>query len=131
MRKRPNERARSGDHDSGIAFIERPSIWQHGQLARQGLSMRASRYDRQARRKTVSVPLSENLVSKAKAAGIDISRIAERALAKALDEVETARIRADLEEAARITDDYVGRHGHPFADWVEAFSPEPGADDAA
>jgi post-segregation antitoxin (ccd killing protein) len=93
--------------------------------------MRASRYDGQARRKAVTVRLNEDLVSKANAAGIDIGRTAERALAKALGEVETARIRADLEEAARLTDDYVARHGHPFADWVEAFSPEPGADDAA
>ena len=93
--------------------------------------MRGPLYDPHARRQSASVTLNEDLVARASALGIDIGRTAESALANALAKAETETIRADLREAARITDEYVAMHGHPFADWAETFSPEAGADDAA
>lgn len=45
-----------------------------------------------------------------------------------LEEAEAETICAELREAARITDEYVATHGHPFGDWIEAFSREADTD---
>jgi post-segregation antitoxin (ccd killing protein) len=93
--------------------------------------MRTPLYDPNARRKTVSVTLNEDLAAKATAAGINISRTAETALAKALEEAEAARIRLDVQEAVRITDDLVRQYGHPLPDAPVLFFPEGDEDHAA
>lgn len=89
--------------------------------------MRRPLYDLQARRKTVSVSLNADLVEKARAAGINISRIAETALATAFVAHEREAIRADLREAAELTSRLVAEHGLPFRDWTN----EDEADDDA
>jgi antitoxin CcdA len=91
--------------------------------------MRAALYDLDARRKTVSVTLNEDLVAKATAAGINISRTAEEALARAFADLERTRIKQELREAVRMVDEYVAIHGMPFDDW--ASQPESDADHAA
>jgi len=80
---------------------------------------------------TVAVELNAELVSRAAAAGVDVAATADAALAKALEKRERDRLAQELREAVRLTDEYVVKHGHPFPEWLDAFSPEPGAEDAA
>jgi antitoxin CcdA len=88
-------------------------------------------YDVNARRKTVSVTLNSDLVAKASALGINISRTAEAALIEAFESAEKERIRGEICEAARVVDEYVAAHGMPFDDWANE-APEAGdADHAA
>jgi antitoxin CcdA len=92
--------------------------------------MRTPLYDVNARRKTVSVTLNADLVRKASALGINISRTAEAALIKTFEEAEVAKIREEIREAARITDDLVARYGLPFPEFG-LFDPDSATDDAA
>jgi antitoxin CcdA len=86
--------------------------------------MRTPLYDTNARRKTVSVTLNADLVAKASALGINISRTAEAAVIRAFEEAEKARIREEIREATRMVDEYVALHGMPFDDWANA-TPSP------
>ena len=76
--------------------------------------MRTPLYDVNARRKTVSITLNSDLVAKASALGINISRTAENAIIQTFEAAEKARIREELLQAARITDELVRQHGIPF-----------------
>ena len=78
--------------------------------------MRVPLYDHTARRKTVSVTLNADLVAKSAAHGINISRVAEAALAAAFEAAEKARIREEIRDAARFTDEIVRKSGQPFPD---------------
>jgi post-segregation antitoxin (ccd killing protein) len=93
--------------------------------------MRTPLYGVNARRKTVSVTLNSDLVAKASALGINISRTAETALIEAFEAVEKERIREEIREAARIVDEYVAIHGMPFDDWANEGPPADDADHAA
>lgn len=92
--------------------------------------MRTPLYDVNARRKTVSVTLNADLVAKASALGINISRTAEAAIIKAFEEAERAKIREEMREAARFTDEMVARFGLPFPEFGQ-FDPDVESDDAA
>jgi antitoxin CcdA len=92
--------------------------------------MRVPLYDVNARRKTVSITMNADLVAKASALGINISRTAEAAVIRAFEEAERAKIREEIREAARITDDLVTQHGLPFPPFG-MFSPDEESDDAA
>jgi antitoxin CcdA len=89
--------------------------------------MRMPLYDVNARRKTVSVTVNSDLVAKAAALGINISRTAEAALIQAFESAEKERIRGEIREASRAVDEYVAIHGMPFDDWANE---GPAADDA-
>lgn len=71
-------------------------------------------YDHAARRKTVSVTLNADLVAKSAAHGINISRVAEAALAAAFEAAEREKIRAEMRAASQFIEAYVAEHGHPF-----------------
>jgi antitoxin CcdA len=92
--------------------------------------MRAPLYDVNARRKTVSITLNSDLVAKAAALGINSSRTAEAAVIQAFEAAEKAKIRAEIQEAVRITDQLVARHGRPFPPFAP-FDPDEEGDDAA
>jgi post-segregation antitoxin (ccd killing protein) len=92
--------------------------------------MRTPLYDVNARRKTVSITLNADLVAKASALGINISRTAETAVIKAFEAVERAKIREEIREAARITDEMVAKFGFPFPEFG-LFDPREESDDAA
>lgn len=92
--------------------------------------MRTPLYNASARRKTVSITLNADLAARASALGINISRTAEAALIRAFEEAERAKIRDEIREATRITDDLVARHGMPFPEF-SMFSPDEAGDDAA
>ncbi len=91
--------------------------------------MHNSLFSPDARRKTVSITLNAELVAKATEAGINISRTAEEALARAYAALERERVTQELREAARMVDEYVALHGMPFQDWANDSS--AGADHAA
>ena len=93
--------------------------------------MRTPLYDPNARRKTISVTINSDLAVKATALGINLSRTAETAIAAAFTQLERERAKAELEEAVRITDEYVAKYGHPFEEWVAQFMPEAGDDEDA
>ena len=94
--------------------------------------MRTPLYDPNARRKTVSITLNADLVAKASALGINISRTAEAAVIEAFEAAEKAKIREEIREAMRMVDEYVALHGLPFDDWANgAPEAEDGADHAA
>jgi len=93
--------------------------------------MRTPLYDVNARRRTVSITLNADLVAKASALGINISRTAEAAVIQAFEAAEKAKIREELSEAARMVDEFVAIHGMPFDDWTnEGLEPDD-ADHAA
>jgi len=92
--------------------------------------MRTPLYDANARRKTVSVTMNADLVAKAAALGINISRTAEAAVIRAFEEAERAKIREEIHEATRITDELVALHGLPFPPFG-MFDPDEESDDAA
>jgi antitoxin CcdA len=92
--------------------------------------MRTPLYNLNARRKTVSITLNADLVAKASALGINISRTAEAAVIRAFEEAERANIRDELREASRITDELVAKHGLPFPPFG-LFEPDEEGDDAA
>jgi antitoxin CcdA len=75
--------------------------------------MRAPLYNVNARRKTVSITLNADLVARASALGINISRTAEAAIIEAFEAAEKATILEELREATRMVDEYVAIHGMP------------------
>ncbi len=89
--------------------------------------MRTPLFDLNARRKTVSITLNQDLAAKATAAGLNISRLAEEAVARAYTELERERIRAELKDAGERASAYVALYGRPFDDW--ASEGEADADD--
>jgi post-segregation antitoxin (ccd killing protein) len=86
--------------------------------------MRIPLYDHGAKRKTVSVTLNADLVARSAAHGINISRVAEAALVAAFEEAEKAKIREEMREAARFTDEIVRKYGHPVPESRAMFMPE-------
>jgi len=93
--------------------------------------MRTPLYDHGAKRKTVSVTLNADLVAKSAAHGINISRVAEAALAAAFEAAEKAKIVEELREDAKFVAAYVAEHGYPFPESMADFMPEDADDDAA
>ena len=75
--------------------------------------MRQPLFDPTAKKKTVSLTLNGDLYAKAKAHGINASRVAEAALAQALAAREADEIRADVEKDLAAYNAYVDKHGSP------------------
>ena len=92
--------------------------------------MRTPLYDLNARRKTVSITLNSDLVARASALGINISRTAEAAVIQAFETAEKAKIREEIRQAVRITDALVAEHGFPFPPFG-LLDPDEESDDAA
>ena len=92
--------------------------------------MRTPLYDVNARRKTVSITLNADLVAKASALGINISRTAEAAIVQAFEAAEKAKILEEIREATRITDELVAKYGLPFPQFA-AFGDDQADEDAA
>ncbi|HEX4170964.1 MAG TPA: type II toxin-antitoxin system CcdA family antitoxin [Acetobacteraceae bacterium] len=84
-------------------------------------------FDAAARKRTVSLTINQDLYAKAKAAGINVSRVAEEAIAAALRtkqaEVLRDEIRRDQQALAR----YVAEHGDPVAELRDMFERPPDA----
>lgn len=79
--------------------------------------MRNSLYDRGARKRTVSLTLNADLYAKAKGSGINLSKIAEEALAQALAQRLAEQANAEIERDLAALNAFVEAHGS-FAEMV-------------
>ena len=79
--------------------------------------MRTPLYDLGARKRTVSITLSADLYAKARAAGINLSKVAEEAVAQALAHGLAEQVRADIRQDLRAHDAFVAARGS-FAEMV-------------
>jgi post-segregation antitoxin (ccd killing protein) len=68
-------------------------------------------YDAGARRRTVSLTLNADLCAKAKEAGINLSRVAEAALAQALSLRVAERMRTEIQRDLAAHDAFIQQHG--------------------
>jgi post-segregation antitoxin (ccd killing protein) len=73
--------------------------------------MRNFLYDAGARKRTVSLTLNADLYAKAKGVGINLSKVAEEALANALAQHLAEQVRADIRRDLGALDAFVEAHG--------------------
>ena len=73
--------------------------------------MRNSLYDPGARKRTVSLTLNADLYAKAKSSGINLSRVAEKALAQALARRLTEQAKADIKRDLQELNAFVDTNG--------------------
>lgn len=73
--------------------------------------MRYPSYDAGARKRTVSVTLNADLHVKAKAAGINLSKVAEEAIAQALAQHLAEQARSDINQDLEALNAFVEAHG--------------------
>ena len=64
----------------------------------------------------ISLTVNSDLLEKARAAGLNASRIAEEALAAALRANQQERLREEIVQDMSVLADYVARHGDPAAE---------------
>ncbi len=81
--------------------------------------MRKPAFDTSAPKRTVSLTLNSDLYANAKSAGINISKVAEEALAVAYVDQRRAKLAADLQQDIAAAENYAESHGS-FADFVRA-----------
>src|SRR4051794_35229213 len=93
--------------------------------------MRLPLDDRNARRRTVSVTLNADLVARSRDLGINISQMAEAALAQAFEAAEKQKLREEFRIAAEFTEAYIRDFGHPFPESHAMFMPDPEEPDFA
>jgi antitoxin CcdA len=73
--------------------------------------MRKPLFRADAAKRTVSVTLNSDLHDKARAAGLNVSRIADEALAEALRRHVAERIRKEIEQDLAVCNAFVEEHG--------------------
>jgi post-segregation antitoxin (ccd killing protein) len=73
--------------------------------------MRDPLFDSKATKQTVSITLNSDLYAKAKAAGINTSRVAEEALASKYAELSREAILAELRQGLAAVEAYAEQHG--------------------
>ncbi len=106
-----------------------PMWWYACAFTRGGRHVRRPLYDTSARPRTVSVTLNIDLVAKAQARGINISKVAETALAIAFEAAEPEAFLAEMHEAARFTDELVREFGRTFSASRRTFMPDDDTDE--
>jgi antitoxin CcdA len=74
-------------------------------------SVREPAYALDAPRQTVSLTINSDLFARAKALGINASRVAEEALARELERLRRAEIEADVRGELAAIDAYEQKHG--------------------
>ncbi len=81
--------------------------------------MRTQTYDRQASKRPVNLTLNGDLLTRARAEGLNISSISEQALAAALARLDRERFDAEVAQAARVHERYLAEYGS-LGDWIRA-----------
>jgi antitoxin CcdA len=89
--------------------------------------MRAADYDGKSPKQTVSVTLNSDLYAKAKRLGINVSRVAEEAIAQEYASRRAEELRAELQRELVAIEEYEKEHGS-FAEMVRGYY---GDDDGA
>ena len=82
--------------------------------------MKEPLFDESAARRTVSLTLNSDLYARAKAAGINVSRVAEQALAGAYAEKAREALRAQMAEDLRALDAFAEKYGS-FSEDMDAW----------
>jgi post-segregation antitoxin (ccd killing protein) len=80
-------------------------------------------YDTRARKRTVSLSINGDLLAKAKAARVNVSQVAEAALANTLREHRHAVLREEIQQDIAWIEAYEARHGF-FPDMMREFEEE-------
>ena len=75
--------------------------------------MRRLPFDPAAKKRTVSLTLNADLYTKAKAAGINASQVAEEALTQALRVRLQEKLRAEINQDLAACNAYIEKHGSP------------------
>jgi len=82
-------------------------------------------YDTDAPKRPVNVTINSDLVARARAEGLNLSALAEQALAAALARIAKARFEAEVAQACRVHDQYLMEYGS-LGDAVRADADAPG-----
>lgn len=75
------------------------------------------RFAQSVQRKSTNLSLDADLVAEAKTLDINISRIAEEGIAKAVDEEKARRWKIENREAIESLNEYVEKHGLPLEEF--------------
>ena len=81
--------------------------------------MRMQLYDPSASKRPVNVALNSDLVARARAAGLNLSALAEEAVAIALGRIVQKKFEAEIAQACRVHEQYLAEYGS-LADAVRA-----------
>ncbi len=81
--------------------------------------MRDAPYEFKAPKQTVSVTVNSDLYSKAKGLGINVSQVAEQAVAEAYSRKRAEMLAAEIQTDLAAASAYTEKHG-AFADFVRA-----------
>ena len=91
--------------------------------------MRTPRFDPSARKRTVSVTIKGDLWDKARAAGLNLSEVAEAAMRAEFVARARARLQAEIDLDLAAYNAYIAEHGS-FGDAVREHYAAPEADEA-
>ena len=69
------------------------------------------RHESTAAKRPVNVTLNGDLVAQAREAGLNLSALAEEAVAAALDRITRAKLVADISQACRVHEVYLAEYG--------------------
>ena len=73
--------------------------------------MRVKNYDTTAPKRPVNLTLNGDLVARARVAGLNLSALAEEAVAAALDRVAREKLAADIARACLVHEQYLADYG--------------------
>jgi antitoxin CcdA len=73
--------------------------------------MRMNTYDTTAAKRPVNLTLNSDLLAKARVAGLNLSALAEEAVAAALARVAREKLAADIAQACRVHEQYLADYG--------------------
>ena len=76
-----------------------------------GAGMRTQIYDPKAPKRAVNLTLNADLVTRARAEGLNLSALAEEAVAAALARRARERLDAEIAQACRVHDQYLAEYG--------------------
>jgi antitoxin CcdA len=73
--------------------------------------MRMQLYDPKASKRPVNVSLNSDLVARARAEGLNLSSLAEEAVAIALGRIAEKKFEAEIAQACRVHEQYLAEYG--------------------
>jgi antitoxin CcdA len=87
--------------------------------------MRMQHYDPKASKRPVNVSLNSDLVARARAEGLNLSSLAEEAVAIALGRIAEQKFAAEIAQACRVHEQYLAEYGS-LGDAVRAIADAAG-----
>jgi len=78
-------------------------------------------FDRSASKLVVSLSINSDLYAKAQALGVDTSRVAEAAIARAVQSADREQLLADIRKDREVLARYIAEHGDTVAELREMF----------